>query len=162
MTETSVTIFRHYFTDFLWCKAPGPDGMPTLFFQKFWPVVHHDVCDLVLKILNDGVSPACINDTNIVLIPKIKDPQTPMDFRPISLCNVIFKLVTKSIANRLKHILPTIIHESQSAFVPGRQILDNALLALEIFHAMKNKKKGSRGVFALKLDMSKAYDRVEW
>ena len=108
------------------------------------------------------MSPACINDTYIVLIPKIKDPQTPMDFWPISLCNVIFKIIRKTIANRLKHILPNIIHESQSTFVPDRQILDNALLALEIFHAMKNRKKGSKGIFALKLDMSKAYDRVEW
>ena len=59
-------------------------------------------------------------------------------------------------------MLPALIHETQSAFVPGRQILDNGLLALEIFHFLKNKKSGSIGHYTLKLDMSKAYDRVEW
>ena len=102
-----------------------------------------------------------INQTFIALIPKIQNPISPKDFRPISLCNVIFKIITKTLANRIKPCLPSLIHETQSAFVPGRQILDNGLLALENFHFMKNKKSGSKGFYALKLDMSKAYDRVE-
>ncbi|XP_058749287.1 uncharacterized protein LOC131622279 [Vicia villosa] len=143
-------------------KAPGPDGLPAIFFQKFWRIVGSDVYSLVLAILNDGKDPSIINNTFITLIPKCKNPKTPKDFRPISLCNVIMKIVTKTIANRIKMILPEIVDEEQSAFIHGRLITDNALLAMECFHWMKKKTKGKKGVMALKLDMSKAYDRIEW
>ncbi|XP_058733791.1 uncharacterized protein LOC131605427 [Vicia villosa] len=143
-------------------KAPGPGGLPALFYQKYWNIVGSDVSNLVLDILNANKSPALINSTQIVLIPKCKRPSGPKDFRPISLCNVVMKLVTKVIANRLKCILPEIVDEEQSAFVKGRLITDNVLVAMECFHWMKKKKKGKKGVMALKLDMSKAYDRVEW
>ncbi|CAJ2652835.1 unnamed protein product [Trifolium pratense] len=143
-------------------KAPGPDGLPALFFQKFWHIVGRDVQNLVLEILNNGRSPKDINKTFIALIPKLKNPLAPKDYRPISLCNVVMKIVTKVIANRIKPILPDIIDEEQSAFVQGRLITDNALIAMECFHWMKKKKKGKKGTMALKLDMSKAYDRIEW
>jgi len=103
-----------------------------------------------------------MNRTYIALIPKCKKPSSPKDFRPISLCNVVMKIVTKTIANRLNAILPDIIDEEQSAFVKGWLITDNALIAMECFHWMKKKKKGKKGKMALKLDMSKAYDRIEW
>lgn len=80
---------------------------------------------------------------------------------PISLCNVIMKIIIKMIANRLKPLLPEVIDEEQSAFVHGRLITDNSLVALESFHWMKNKRKGKNGFMALKLDMAKAYDRLE-
>lgn len=143
-------------------KAPGPDGIPALFFVKFWSIVKADLIPMVLDILNNGVSPRPINHTHIVLIPKTNSPATPQDYRPISLCNVALKLVTKCIANRLKPILSSLICPSQSAFVPGRLITDNALLAFELFHAMKLNKSFRKSSFALKLDMSKAYDRIEW
>ncbi|XP_058732849.1 uncharacterized protein LOC131604425 [Vicia villosa] len=142
-------------------KAPGPDGLPALFFQKYWHIVGHEVCKLVLDILNNQKHPGIINNTHIVLIPKCKNPVKPQDFRPISLCNVVMKLVTKVIANGLKEILPEIIDEEQSAFVKDRPIMDNALIAMECFHWLKKKVKGKKGVMALKLDMSKAYDRLE-
>ncbi|XP_058724620.1 uncharacterized protein LOC131596076 [Vicia villosa] len=143
-------------------KAPGPDGLPALFFQKYWSTVGSDVTNLALEILNNNKNPGVINDTHIALIPKCKNPSSPKDFRPISLCNVVMKVITKTIANRIKCILPEIIDEEQSAFVKGRLITDNALVAMECFHWMKKKTKGKRGVMALKLDMSKAYDRLEW
>ncbi|XP_057425625.1 uncharacterized protein LOC130718990 [Lotus japonicus] len=143
-------------------KAPGVDGLPALFFQKFWHIVGDDVAHFCLQVLSGHVSPGNINQTLIVLIPKIKKPMHANQFRPISLCNVLFKLITKTIANRLKLILPDVINGPQSAFVPGRLITDNALIAYECFHFMKKKCSGRNGHMALKLDMSKAYDRVEW
>jgi hypothetical protein len=84
------------------------------------------------------------------------------DMRPISLCNVLYKIVSKVLANRLKSCLDKLVSQEQSAFVEGRSILDNALIAIEVIHAMKRKTKGHRGELALKIDISKAYDKVDW
>ena len=84
------------------------------------------------------------------------------DWRLIALCNVVYKVVAKVLANRLKRVLNKCISESQSAFVPGRSILDNAMADIEIIHYMKSKVKSKIGDVALKLDISKAYDRIEW
>lgn len=143
-------------------KAPGPDGMPAFFYKKYWGVVGEDVVKHTLDILNNGGPISPINHTHIVLIPKKKHNQHTKDYRPISLCNVLYKLVSKVVSNRLKNALPCIISETQSAFVPGRLITDNVLVASEMFHYLRKKKKGIKGYMAMKLDMSKAYDRVEW
>ncbi len=141
--------------------APGPDGLPPLFYQKYWHVVGPDVTKGVLSYLNSGQVLSSINHTYITLIPKVKNPEKVTEFRPISLCNVIYKLASKVIANRLKLILPNIISESQSAFVPGRLITDNILVAFETLYHMNSTRIGRDGAMALKLDMSKAYDCVE-
>uniref|UniRef100_A0A8I7BB66 Reverse transcriptase domain-containing protein n=1 Tax=Hordeum vulgare subsp. vulgare TaxID=112509 RepID=A0A8I7BB66_HORVV len=143
-------------------KAPGPDGMPAIVFKRHWHFMGDEIVEEVLKVLHGGDFPKGWNNTTLVLIPKVKNPKRIKDLRPISLCNVLYKLVSKVIANRLKIILPEVISENQSAFVPGRLITDNVLIAYEVSHYLMNKRNGRNGVAAVKADMSKAYDRVEW
>lgn len=143
-------------------KASGPDGLNPGFFQHFWVLLGPEIFNCCKQWLQSCSFPAELNDTNIVLIPKKDVVEKMTDLRPIALCNVLYKILAKVLANRLKQILPTIISENQSAFVPGRSITDNVLLAFEMIHFMKQKKSGSEGEVALKLDISKAYDRVEW
>jgi hypothetical protein len=143
-------------------KAPGSDGMSSFFFQKYWHIVGDSVSTAVLSVLNSGKLLRKTNLTYISLIPKKKNPEKMSDYRPISLCNVLYKILSKVLANRLKTILPVIISDSQSAFVPGRMITDNVSVAFEVLHKVRAKRKGKKGEMAVKLDMSKAYDRVEW
>ena len=143
-------------------KASGLDGMPPLFYQNFWDLVRGDVIHDVLIFLNSGTLPNSLNHTFITLIPKTKNPENVTEYRPISLCNVLYKIFSKVLANRLKKVLPQIISEHQSAFIKGRLITDNILVAFETLYYMKNHNSGNSGYMALKLDMSKAYDRVEW
>ena len=96
------------------------------------------------------------------MIPKKKSPKTINDFHPISLCSVVYKIIAKVLANRLKGILSEIINESQSAFVQRRMIFNNIMIAHETIHSMKNKCNGQVGWLVAKLDMSKAYDKVKW
>ena len=148
-------------------KAPGPDGMNALFYQKHWDVIGQDIGKVVKDLFNNGEFSsredlARINLTNLVLIPKKQAPTSAKDFRPISLCNVVYKIISKVLVNRLKILLPRIIDENQCAFVPGRMIFDNVIAAHETLHAMQKRKHGKVGSLAVKLDMSKAYDRIEW
>jgi hypothetical protein len=115
---------------------------------------------MVLDVLNNGGDPSSYNSTYICLIPKTPSPSTPSDFRPISLCNVTLKIITKTIANRLKTILPDVISPNQSAFIQGRLITDNTLIASEIFHYLKNTNRKT-GYVGIKTDMAKACDKVE-
>ena len=117
---------------------------------------------MILNVLNSNMSMTEINKTNITLVPKIKNPTKMTDFRPISLCNVKYKLISKVLANRLKVILPYIISENQSAFLSERLITDNVLIAFELMHYLEHKKEGINGFAAIKLDMSKVYDRLDW
>ena len=143
-------------------KSPSPDGMSPIFFQTYWEVVGSSVINCVTQTLKTGIMPSGLNNTYICLIPKVKCPQEITEFRPISLCNVVYKIVSKVLANRLNLILLEVINESQSAFVPGRQITDNVLIAFETMHCIDQRRKGKNGLMAIKLDMSKAYNRVEW
>jgi hypothetical protein len=155
--EIKEALFHMYPT-----KALGPDGFPSHFFQKHWDLYGGEVTRSVLRILRGEDNPESINKTFIVLIPKVAQPEDLGKFHPISLCNVIYKIASKVLANRLKAILPDIISEEQSAFVPGRMITDNIITAYECLHFMKRNGAKKQQQCALKLDMRKAYDRVEW
>ena len=143
-------------------KAPGPDGLHAIFYKRFWPMLGDDLVDEVLKAVNYCAIPEGWNDTAIVMIPKVNSPEKVTQFRPISLCNVVYKIISKMLAARLKRFMHDIISPTQSAFVPGRTIRDNVLVAYESFHTIKKKRDGKEGLCAIKLDMHKAYDRVEW
>ncbi|KAH9768702.1 reverse transcriptase domain-containing protein [Citrus sinensis] len=143
-------------------KSPGPDGMNPAFYQKYWHIVEHDVMDACLNYITNRALPTGLNDTLIVLIPKKTQPESLTDMQPIALCNVLYKIIAKMLANRMKLVLDSVISESQSAFVPGRVITDNILISTEIVHYLKRKKQGKTGITALKIDMSKACNRIEW
>jgi hypothetical protein len=116
-------------------KAPGPDGLPARFFQRNWGTLKEDVVSAVKRFFEDGRMPEGVNDT--VLIPKVQHPETLKEYRPISFCNVVYKILSKCLVNRLRPILDDIISESQSAFIPGRLITDNTLIAFECIHAIQ-------------------------
>jgi hypothetical protein len=128
-------------------KAPGPDGMPAVFYKRFWETVGDTVVEEVLNVLQGGSIPEGWNETIVVLIPKVQTPQSMKDLRPISLCNVVYKLVSKVLANRLKCILNEIISPNQSAFVPKRLITDNTILAYEMSHFMKRTRSGKKAIW---------------
>lgn len=143
-------------------KAPGPDGFQGLFYHTFWDSLVEEVNGIVQDFMQMVSSPQHLNSTHIVLVPKVKNPESVGQFRPISLCNYSYKIVSKILANRLKSFLPELISPMQSAFVAGRQIQDNIGIAHEMFHFLKLRKAKNKFKIGLKLDMHKAYDRVEW
>jgi hypothetical protein len=143
-------------------KAPGKDGLPACFYQRNWALLKADVIAAVKDFLLNGTIPEGINDTVIVLIPKGTNPEMLSDFRPISLCNVVYKVISKCLVNRLRPLLDGLISETQSAFISGRMITDNAILAFEGFHKIQHSNNPHNSHCAFKLDLSKAYDRVDW
>jgi len=138
----------------------GLDGYNPGFYQHFWNLCNDNIYNNCCAWLDTGNFSANLNMKNIALIPKGTVQNNMKDWRPIALCNVLYKLISKVLANRLKVVLPHCISDSQSAFVPGRSILDNAMVAIEVIHFMKTKTRGNYGYVALKLDISKAYDRM--
>jgi hypothetical protein len=117
---------------------------------------------VVLDFMNSDRFDSVLNTNNIALIPKVKNPLRLTKYRPISLCYVLYKIIAKVLANRLKKVLPFIISHNQSAFVLRRLITNNVLVAFEALHTMDGRMSGKNGFMALKLDMSKSYDRIEW
>lgn len=103
-------------------KAPGPDGFPTSFYQDNWEEVKGEVCAAISSFFSSGNFDKCVNSTHIALIPKIRCPSKVTEFRPISLYNVLYKILFKDLTNRLKVILPDLISKNQSVFIPGHLI----------------------------------------
>ncbi|GJX76492.1 RNA-directed DNA polymerase, eukaryota, reverse transcriptase zinc-binding domain protein [Tanacetum coccineum] len=141
-------------------KAAGPDGFSSKFLKKAWNVVGPDVCAAVKEFFSSGKLLGEFNANLISLVPKLATPLKITDYRPIACCNVVYKCISKVIVNRLKEGLSSIVDCNQSAFIPGRQISDNILLAQEFMHGYDCKGGAQRCAF--KVDIEKAYDTVNW
>ncbi|XP_057419026.1 uncharacterized protein LOC130713258 [Lotus japonicus] len=142
-------------------KAPGPDGFQPIFFHSQWHTVGDSTVDFVMRCFADPSRISQVNETLIVLIPKIDSPERITHYRPISLCNVIYKTITKVITNRLRSAMGDLVSPNQCSFVPGRHSSDNIIIAQEVFHSMRSR-KGAKGWMAMKVDLEKAYDRLSW
>ncbi|XP_039045337.1 uncharacterized protein LOC120185092 [Hibiscus syriacus] len=128
-------------------KAPGIDGLPTSFYRLHWDIVGADVVYLCLQLLQGTLDMSLVNKTVIVLIPKISDPQQMKHLRPISLCTVVYKIVSKVLVRWFKGHMASCIHETQAVFLPRRQISDNILVAHELIHYMNSSKMGLSALF---------------
>ena len=113
--------------------------MPSIFYQWYWPRIGGDIANVALFCLNSGKIISSLNHTFLTLIPKVKSLDKVSDFQSIALCNILYKLISKVLVNRLKKIMPLIIFESQSAFQVDKAILDNILVTFEILHHMKQR-----------------------
>lgn len=140
-------------------KSLSPDGFTTKKFHQHWDLLKIDIWQLIEhSISTHGVLPG-FNATFLALIPKEENSQHPKSFRPIALCNVIYKLITKIIGNRLKPLLPSLISREHMGYVEDHQILDNVILTHELIHSLKIKKIPE---MLIKLDLLKAFDKLSW
>lgn len=139
-------------------KASGPDGFSRLFYHEYWNIV-----SLSAEAFHRGKTQMKIlNKTSIALIPKVPASKTTTQFRPISLCNNSYKILSKILVNILKTFMPDFVSEHQNNFVANRHIQNNIIIAQEAFHYLKLKNAGKKFVAGLKIDMNKAYNRVYW
>ncbi|CAL1372090.1 unnamed protein product [Linum trigynum] len=141
-------------------KAPGPDGFTAEFFKEHWGLVGEEVTMATQEFFVTGRMRKEVNCTILALIPKVPNANTMKNFRPISCCNLVYKCISKIIANRLKKVLPKIISPNQSAFIKGRLITDNIIMANELVKWYRRKNISPR--CALKIDIMKAFDSVDW
>ena len=142
-------------------KAPGPNDFPMLFYKEYWHIVGELVTQAVTSFFEVGRLPKEVNSSLIVLIPKISNPSSVNSFYPISLCNVVYKIILKLLVAKLRPVLHKLISPCQSAFIPRRLIAKNQVVVHELLHSFKVRKVKT-GFMAIKLDLQKAYDRVNW
>lgn len=140
--------------------APRPNGLSAAFYKSSWNLIKDDVFNLVDNFYTTATFPRDINQTFIALIPK-NQSLTPMDHRTIGLCNVIYKIISKSVANRVKDHLTDFICHSQATFILGKHITSNIIITQEIIHSF-NLKAWKDHAFLLKIDLAKAFDTIEW
>lgn len=141
-------------------KAPGSNGFTASFYQRYWSIVGQDICYMIRSFFSSGFLLRQLNSTSVALLPKVNNPSSVDQFRPIGLCNVSYKIISKILANRLEPLLSRLISTTQSTFIPNRTIQDNSITTVEIMHSMKHKFEKA-GLMAIKLDMAQAYDRLE-
>lgn len=141
-------------------KAPEPEGIPAFFYQEFWSLVRQNILNYVHAFFHSGSLLKSLNQIYLTLIPKINFPNEVNHFRPISLCNVTYKIISKIMVSRLKPFMDRLVTPFQNAFIQGRNITDNILIAHEIFNILRKKKRRQKGFGVLKVDMCKAYVKV--
>ena len=141
-------------------KAPGSDGFSALFFKRAWKVIGNDVLLAIHNFFYTGRLAKEINHTLLCLIPKVPNATRVSDFRPISCCSVIYKTISKVISERMKPYLNQLVGPAQSAFIPGRRISDNIMMAHELVAGYQKDMGQPRCAF--KIDIRKAYDTVDW
>ncbi|XP_057734404.1 uncharacterized protein LOC130949790 [Arachis stenosperma] len=156
MEEVRTTVF--HMNSF---KAPGPDGFQTFFFKEYWEIIGLDVWKMVKQVFSGVTLDLRMMETLLVLIPKVESPVSMKNFRPISLCNVVYKIIMKVLVNRFRPHLADIVGPLQGGFILGRGTSDNIIIAQEVLHFMK-KTKSKKGILAFKIDLEKSYDRVDW
>ncbi|XP_062100704.1 uncharacterized protein LOC133806603 [Humulus lupulus] len=132
-------------------KAPGPDGYNSAFFKDTWEIPGKEVKEVILSFLNTEKLLKEINATTVTLVPKATCPESVSDFRPIACCNVIYKIATKMICNRLRDILPDIISENQSCFVKGRKISHNIMICQDMVRGYDRRSAKSACLFKIDL-----------
>ncbi|XP_028109540.1 uncharacterized protein LOC114308198 [Camellia sinensis] len=140
-------------------KAPGSNGIQSIFYHTHWDIVGPLVCKFIQTCFVNQYIPENFKDTLITLIPKVNNPESINHFRPISLCNVLYKTLTKVLVSRLRPLLSSNVGPFQSNFIHGRTTCDNIIIAQEIVHTLRGK-KGKTGDLILKIDLEKAYDNV--
>jgi len=140
-------------------KSPGPDGFNFNFIKNSWEVIKEEVMSAMAAFYASGYIPKGYNASFLALVPKVRDPVMLEQYRPISLVGAMYKIISKVLAERLKKVLPSIIDESQSAFLKDRGILDSVLLVNE---AIEDLRRRGRSGLCLKVDFEKAYDSVSW
>ena len=141
-------------------RSPGPDGFPADFYVACWDIIGTDLVQAIKEIFQGQTFPRSWKATFIALIPKVTNPTSFREFRPISLCNVYYKVVSKIVTERLRVFLDRLISPEQCGFVQGRHIHDNIMLVHELAQSLDQDIRGSNVI--IKLDMEKAFDRIEW
>ena len=142
-------------------KSPGPDGIQPIFLQRHWVSVQTSLLRFVKNAMLTTQVPMETLKANTVLIPKGTSPDSIMQFRPITLLNTTYKVLSKVLVNRMRSILQRVIGPYQNSFLAGRSTSDNILVVQELVHTMMNL-KGRKGSMILKLDIHKAYDTLNW
>lgn len=141
-------------------KSPGPDGFSAFFFQNGWSIVGAKLGEAVKSFFRDGRLLKQWNVASITLAPKTNNVSKPSDFRPIACCSVIYKIISKILASRLREVVPVLTSQQQSGFVKGRNLKDNVMVAQEIVRNYGRSHISPR--FTMKIDIHKAYDSVRW
>ncbi|KAF3786522.1 Transposon TX1 uncharacterized protein [Nymphaea thermarum] len=140
-------------------SAPGPDGFPASFYQQHWSVIGHDLLQVINSFLSTGRLVKKVDRNYIALIPKKEGLCRVDDLRPIALCNVLCKIISKFLSYRMKRCLQKVISKDQDAFLPGRSITENIIFTHECIHSLEGLRQSN---ICFKIDFSKAYDRVSW
>jgi hypothetical protein len=138
-------------------KSPGPDGFGAKFYKTHWEDFKNIIHEVIKEFFTSGKLLKSLNHTFITLVPKVKIPSDLGDYRPIACCNFIYKIIASILSNRIKNFLKYLISENQCAFIPGRQIIENSLLAHEL---IRNFNRGCKNKVCIKIDIHKAFDKI--